>query len=218
MFRDLLPDDVAVSWRRAPVDSPRSVPETTTLGTVSPKRLSDFATGRACAHDALRMLGATEPTVSRGTTGAPVWPGGFVGSITHCTGAFGAAAASSDRYRSVGIDAEPLHDLSPDMLRLLQSPEELDRGRAGGVRHADLINFSAKESLYKAWHPLTGSWLDFLEATVEVAPDGTFTATVRHQLAARTGLKRLTGTWAVHDGVVYTALAVAARAVPPATR
>ena len=40
----------------------------------------------------------------------------------------------------------------------------------------DRLLFSAKESVYKAWFPLTGRWLGFEDADVTITPDGTFTA------------------------------------------
>ncbi|MGQ4485691.1 4'-phosphopantetheinyl transferase superfamily protein [Streptomyces sp. SAS_281] len=50
----------------------------------------------------------------------------------------------------------------------------------------DSVLFSARESVYKAWFPLTGRWLGFLDRAVlpdrAAAPDptrGTFTAVLR---------------------------------------
>ncbi len=38
----------------------------------------------------------------------------------------------------------------------------------------DRLLFSAKESVYKAWFPLTGRWLGFEEAAITINPaDGT---------------------------------------------
>ncbi|MFE7752494.1 4'-phosphopantetheinyl transferase superfamily protein [Streptomyces sp. NPDC057428] len=38
--------------------------------------------------------------------------------------------------------------------------------------------FSAKESLYKAWFPMAGCLLGFLDVEVELRDGGTFTASV----------------------------------------
>jgi 4'-phosphopantetheinyl transferase EntD len=42
--------------------------------------------------------------------------------------------------------------------------------------HWDRIVFSAKETVYKAWFPLTRRWLDFADVSTTVHPDGTFSA------------------------------------------
>lgn len=43
--------------------------------------------------------------------------------------------------------------------------------------HWDRLFFSAKESVFKAWYPLTAHGLDFSEAEIDVDPrDGTFSA------------------------------------------
>src|SRR5690242_12311145 len=49
-------------------------------------RRKEFATGRACARAALARLGRPSAAVLRGPGGAPQWPEGVVGSITHCVG------------------------------------------------------------------------------------------------------------------------------------
>ena len=63
----------------------------------SPERVAEFATGRHCAHGSpwRRSWGRRMPVCPSSPTrgGAPVWPSGVVGSITHCTGWTGAVAA-----------------------------------------------------------------------------------------------------------------------------
>ena len=65
--------------------------------------------------------------------------------------------------------------------------------------------FSAKESVYKVWYPVTRSWLGFEDVDVRLG-DGTFVARI-----GRTGLGTdvLHGRWAVGDGLVVTAIALA---------
>ncbi|WP_306332212.1 4'-phosphopantetheinyl transferase [Streptomyces sp. KL109B] len=56
-----------------------------------PKRRNEFTTVRACAHDALAGLGLAPVPLLPDERGAPGWPPGVVGSMTHCPG-YGAAA------------------------------------------------------------------------------------------------------------------------------
>ena len=57
------------------------------------------------------------------------------------------------------------------------APIALRSGAADLQVHWDRVLFSAKESIYKAWFPLTGRWLGFEEASLSIDPAaGTFAA------------------------------------------
>jgi 4'-phosphopantetheinyl transferase EntD len=76
--------------------------------------------------------------------------------------------------------------------------------------------FCAKETVYKAWFPLTGQWLGFEQADITLSPaDGTFTARLLvpgPQVDGReiTGFR---GRWLARDGFILTAICVP-RAAP----
>jgi len=82
--------------------------------------------------------------------------------------------------------------------------------------HWDRILFSAKESVYKAWYPLTHKWLDFSEADITLcpAPDGESHGTLHAELLVpgpRVGGRRLEvfdGRWAVRGSLVATTVVV----------
>jgi len=179
-------------------------------------RRAEFTTGRVCARDALTRLGASAPAVPVGEQRAPVWPDGVVGAITHCAGFRAAAVAWRDQVRAVGLDAEPHTALPDGVLEAVSDAgerallERLARERPG-VRW-DKILFSAKESVYKAWFPLTGRWLGFEEAELAPAPDGTFRAALRVPGPVVDGaeITAFGGRWAVRDGLVITAVTLAA--------
>jgi 2-amino-4-hydroxy-6-hydroxymethyldihydropteridine diphosphokinase len=87
---------------------------------------------------------------------------------------------------AVGIDAEPNEPLPAEVVDLVLRPEERAgirrlEGRDPAVGWGRLW-FSAKESVYKAWYPLTRRWLGFDAVSVELqratAGSGTFTARV----------------------------------------
>lgn len=48
------------------------------------KRRREFAAVRVCARSAMTALGLPPQSVLPGERGAPRWPDGFVGSMTHC--------------------------------------------------------------------------------------------------------------------------------------
>ena len=83
--------------------------------------------------------------------------------------------------------------------------------RAFPVTHWDRLLFSAKESIYKAWYPLTGRWLGFEEARLMVDPAGTFAAKLLINGARKDGgppLTELRGRFLVAHGLIATAVAV----------
>ncbi|MGW1728615.1 4'-phosphopantetheinyl transferase superfamily protein [Streptomyces sp. NPDC002306] len=81
----------------------------------------------------------------------------------------------------------------------------------------DRLLFSAKESVYKAWYPLNGQWLDFVEQVViSVDPAArAFTARllVPDPVVASTRLCGFSSGWRVRNGLLVTAIAVPSQAV-----
>ncbi|MFJ8017138.1 4'-phosphopantetheinyl transferase [Streptomyces sp. NPDC096339] len=147
------------------------------------RRRRQFATARACARRCLADLGRRPVPLLPGPGGAPRWPSGVVGSITHCDGYRGAVAATASSVAALGIDAEPSGPLPKGVLNLITSEEE--RAHLAALAGADpsvpwdRVFFSAKEAAYKAWYPATGIWLGFRDATLTLSPEGTFTTTLR---------------------------------------
>jgi 4'-phosphopantetheinyl transferase EntD len=74
----------------------------------------------------------------------------------------------------------------------------------------DTVLFSAKESVYKAWFPLTFRWLGFTDAAIEINDAcGTFTAhLVEDAILDDRSLARISGRWLVKRGLVLTAVTV----------
>jgi 4'-phosphopantetheinyl transferase EntD len=173
-----------------------------------PKRRLEFAAVRVCAREALAALGLPTAPLVPGKRGAPGWPPGVVGTMTHCEGYRGAAIARDQDYTSLGIDAEPSGPLPEGVLDVISLPTERDRLRER-FREApeipwDRLLFSAKESVFKAWYPLTHRELDFTEADLELTPTGTFTAT----LLVPSPFPTFTGRWHTTPTHVLTAIAV----------
>ena len=181
-------------------------------------RRAEFTTARSCAREALASLGAPAEAVPVGEERAPVWPAGVVGSITHTRGFRGAAVAWRSVVRSVGIDAE-VHDALPDgVLEAVSSPGERDVVERLSAERPDVwwdrLLFSAKESVYKTWFPLTGRWLGFEDAELVPAQDGTFVARLLVEGPTVDGavVSSFEGRWAVADGILATAIALPAAA------
>lgn len=178
--------------------------EAAAVSGASVERRREFATGRHCARRALLAIGEAVAPVLRDKDGAPVWPNGVVGSITHCAGYRAAAVARSEDVAGIGIDAEPHDPLPPDVLDLVAGDEERARlpalYEADPSLHWDRILFCVKEAVFKAWFPLTGGWLEFEDVSATVRLDGTFSAAV--------GRRTFAGRWIVAGGLILTATSV----------
>lgn len=162
-MKRLLPSDVVVAEARSDAGTDGLLPEEhAVIADAVAARQAEFATVRRCARQALAQLGAAPQPILPGPHGAPRWPDGIVGSMTHCDGYRAAAVASSTGFLGLGIDAEPHRPLPDGVLRLIARPEEFEQLSAlpSGF-YWDTLLFAIKEAVYKAWHPLTGDWLDF---------------------------------------------------------
>jgi 4'-phosphopantetheinyl transferase EntD len=218
VIAELVPTTVAVA------ETDRDLPgaelaaaETGAVAHAVAARRDEFATGRACAREALQRLGHAPVAVPVGPQREPLWPAGVVGSITHCPGRRACAVASAADVVALGIDAEPHEPMERRVTERIGRPEELAMLARLAAQwphlHWERLLFSTKEAVYKAWFPLTRRWLGFDHASIVVDPGaGTFTARllVPGPLVGGAELTELTGRWALRDGVVATAVVLAA--------
>ncbi|ARH93764.1 MULTISPECIES: 4'-phosphopantetheinyl transferase family protein [Streptomyces] len=219
MIDKLLPAPVvtAEAFRDAPL-SEMFPEERALVADAVPKRQLEFGTVRGCARSALSRLGFAPAPLLPGRDRAPQWPDGVVGAMTHCTGYRAAAVARRRDVLTVGLDAEPNEPVNdPGVIDLVTLPEERAQLRGLAALQPevswDRLIFSAKESVYKAWYPLTRRWLGFEDALLTFDPtDATFTARllVPGPIVNGEELKEFTGGWLIGEGLVVTAIAVKA--------
>jgi 4'-phosphopantetheinyl transferase EntD len=161
------------------------------------KRRRDFTLGRACARSALSKLGQDRIAIGRDNNGAPLWPEGVVGSITHTTGYAAALVAPLEQFSGVGVDAERVGGVTQNLWPRLFDREECDHliglQAEDRTRMATLF-FSAKEASHKAWG--IKSALVFREIHIALTGDG-FTAT--------RGPENLLGRYAVEGDLLLAA-------------
>ena len=176
-------------------------------------RRREYEAVRSCARACLARLGYARVPILPGLGGAPTWPDGVLGSMTHCAGYAAAAVGSGTRICAIGIDAEPDAPLPDGVLDLVATPAERDRLAA--TRPApdgpnwDRLLFSAKEAVYKAWFPLVGEWLDHQQAEILFDPHHrTFTAQLSRDGLIVNGhqVRRLHGRWTRQQAILATAI------------
>jgi 4'-phosphopantetheinyl transferase EntD len=216
MIAEIVPTNVAVAEAFDDFEPVNLFPaEKAVIAKAVDNRRSEFATARRCARVALAKLGLPPVPIVPGLRGAPQWPAGVVGSITHCAGYRASAVARSRDIITIGLDAEPHDTLPHGVLAAVASADERARLAVltGAVPyvHWDRLLFSAKESVYKAWFPLTNRWLGFEDAHVDLHPvDGTFTARLQVEgLTADDAVPGgFEGRWIVSGGLIITIIVV----------
>ena len=168
----VLPGDVIAAEQVGCFCGDLHAEEQKVLGDAVPKRRMDFIAGRTCARTALELLGSEVSPILRGPNREPLWPADIVGSITHCEGYCAAAVSYKRKYLGIGIDAEINQALPDGIIDIVSLPEErqlLDQLLPRN-RNWDRLLFSIKESVYKVWFPIQGSWLGFEDVIVKIDP------------------------------------------------
>jgi 4'-phosphopantetheinyl transferase EntD len=135
-----------------------------------PRRRDEFRSGRDCARRALAALGCPAWSIPADSRRLPMWPAGFLGSISHGAGVCVAQVARAGGFLGVGLDVEASDAVTPDLVEAIALPDEWRAmARAGGGdRVAAALCFSAKEAVYKAYFPATELVLDFHDVRLDV--------------------------------------------------
>ena len=178
-----------------------------------PKRAAEFRAGRILARQALGKLGCPPSPIPRGPDRRPLWPEGFLGSISHSDYLCAAAVAKTDQYLGLGLDLEPDIPLKPQLRRMICRPEEhedLERplALAGGppLDRGKLI-FVAKEAFFKAYYPQARFFLDFRHARIDIdEKQTTFVLEIVEPEAPRLTEHHAVGKWTWVAGHIAAAI------------
>jgi 4'-phosphopantetheinyl transferase EntD len=215
---EILPDGVVVAVGRIG-EVPFDVREEERLfaSACVPSRQREFFTGRSLARRALQTLGCDAGALLPDASGAPRWPLGVTGSVSHSGSLCVVAVATRERLRGVGVDVEPAEPLerelwpeicTDDERRWIEARPEAERG--SWARWF----FSAKEAVYKVQSPLTGVFLEFHDVTLLAHdPDsrtGRFSATLPRSAREKLACATVSGRYATHAGFLFTAAALPA--------
>lgn len=170
-----------------------------------PRRRREFMTVRSCARRALATLGEAPAPILHDRYGAPLWPYGVIGSLTHCTGFRGAVVARREHVAYLGIDAEPNVPLPAGVLAMVATTSE--RQELAELPTTldvcwDKLLFSAKEAAYKAAYPVAPHAIDFEATTINIGATGRLAA--RHRQPKLGAVAEMRGRWLYNDGLLLT--------------
>jgi 4'-phosphopantetheinyl transferase EntD len=138
-------------------------------------RQAEFQLGRGLAWRALQTLESNtcplppsvETILEKHPDRSPVWPSGFVGSISHSNHWVWAVAGRATEFHSIGIDTEVLVEVrrADQMKATVGTEDEFQKLSRCFMSEsvAFTILFSAKEAFFKAWFPITKSFWEFLD-------------------------------------------------------
>jgi len=217
MIEEILPASVAAAESRTDQSDGLYPEEQALILRAADQRRREFTTVRSCARAALAKLGLPPAPILRGEDGAPIWPAGVVGSMTHCRAYRAAVVARASAVCSVGVDAEPNEPLPPDVMDVVVREDE--RAWVSCLQATspevnwDRLLFSAKESVFKTWYPLKRRWLDFNQVAITIeSVGGTFSVRLVDSSATTvaSALTSFGGRWLARDGLLLTAIAVPA--------
>ena len=137
----------------------------------SSKRRAEFSLGRYCAHRALSKFELEfVPILRNAETRDPYWPKSIRGSIAHSEGFAAAAVGLAKDVSGIGIDLESLsREIDFNIRRHVCVDKEREFLESLPAEQADRylrIIFSAKESIFKCFFPISQTYLYFHDAEI----------------------------------------------------
>lgn len=132
-------------------------------------RLRELRGGRAVARRGMLYLGASLSPLLSDHMGAPVWPSGLCGSLSHTPHHVAAFIGPTSQFQSVGVDIDDGRSLG-EAKADVATPDELNLTREVAQSHctlAESVVFSVKEAIFKCQCSLTrDQTLDFLDIQI----------------------------------------------------
>lgn len=139
-------------------------------GRESHKWQEEYARGRLAARNALTKLGLKQQTpILKGPNGEPLWPTGYIGSISHSGGIGVACASKLGEYIGLGIDIENIKKKRHiRIFKKIATEKELKWifEKEEEIQKRGVLVFSIKESIYKAVFQALKIKLKYMDAEV----------------------------------------------------
>jgi enterobactin synthetase component D len=171
------------------------------------KRKIEFAAGRYCGIKALEKAGLNSLTsIPFDKNRIPLWPEGFLGSITHSHGKALAQVSMDKWIKGLGIDLEKkMSDgQAKKLIKVILTKGELRRFATLitiNLAQTTTLIFSAKESIFKCLFPTLRVWLNFndIELCHINSNEQTFTIKI-----LKNNLGLFDGQYSIDDDYIFT--------------
>ena len=223
VIASLFPAAVAAAELRVPGDPCMlEREEAAAVARAVERRVREFAAGRLCARRALERFGVTRVVLRAARDRQPVWPAGFLGSITHTEGFCAAVAAERSALEGLGLDSEAAGAVKAQLWPSICVASELDwmsQWPAEARSRAATLVFAAKEAFYKAQYPRTGEFMSFSDLVVSPcgpqALEGSLSFEPTRSLAVLAGgaERQVRARYRFHEGLVSVGVALCAARV-----
>ncbi len=136
------------------------------------ERQAEYYFGRLAARCAMDYMQCPLANIGTGASRQPLWPRGYVGSITHTSEMAAAIVLPAGLYSGVGIDIEQIglldeHTaLSSGVISSKEYTMILSASQTLPIQALLTTIFSAKESLFKGIFHIVGRYFDFDAVTL----------------------------------------------------
>lgn len=158
---------------------PPELPET-----FAKSRKREFLLGRSCAAETLYKLGGPveQALFKIADDRLPIWPKGWIGSISHSPVGAVAIVSKSSFTSVLGVDMHSMRDVPADIsaFHFVASRSEYAVVARLPPTERCAIIFSTKEALFKALYPTVREVFDFSAARVATFSMGTITLKLRY--------------------------------------
>jgi len=175
------------------------------------KRIQDFSAGRHCARAAMSVLGYPKTPLLRDSFGAPLWPTGLTGSISHTDDYCVAVVGQTRHFRGLGVDAERIGRMPPSVWPLAFRSEEiafLSTLDATTQARVATEMFTAKEAWYKCQYAITHRRLAFRDVQTNLT-DGAFHLVLCNQVGSGLAIVRArSGRFVQDEDLVVSGVAI----------
>ncbi len=122
-----------------------------------------FKLGRIAAKRCLAAFGEPPTPILNGDGGEPLFPPGYVGSISHTLDIAAAVVGRGAQYLSLGIDIESAdRKINKSVIDKIGTPQEKRWVKEDAAKRG-LMVFCAKESVFKALFPMHRKRMNFLD-------------------------------------------------------
>ena len=136
-------------------------------GKMKGHRSLEYSSGRRVAHKALSIaIGESLPILI--DQRRPVWPKGWVGSISHTKNKAAAVLGRECDYAGIGIDLALQNSVTERIAERITTPSERTTLAADVATQI----FSAKEAVYKAVNPISREFLGMRDVEIEFDKTG----------------------------------------------